>query len=204
MTDAWDKVNQRTYWDPTGGDRFMAFFFSSHGFPSVKTISNKNKGPRSFGRFKVWIVVKETFHFTSWWLNQPISKICSSNWIISPPKKKAFGNPTWTCPWNLSFGNPTKKLPLKKPFSISILCHLVEIEVDPCLELTKTLQCSSLSTAKQIKHAWNQYIYLHLHITMKQIKVYISHRVGSGSPWLLSNNNEVISYPPWNEHRPWK
>ena len=22
--------------------------------------------------------------FTSWWLNQPIGKICSSNWIISP------------------------------------------------------------------------------------------------------------------------
>ena len=91
------------------------FFFFIPWIPIRKNNQQQKQRPKVvFGRFKVWIVVKETFHFTSWWLNQPISKICSSNWIISPPKKKAFGNPTWTCPWNLSFGNPTKKLPLKK------------------------------------------------------------------------------------------
>ena len=29
-----------------------------------------------------WKIIFQTF--TSWWLNQPIWKICSSNWIISP------------------------------------------------------------------------------------------------------------------------
>ncbi len=36
-------------------------------------------------RFWIWTSnIKMLQITTSWWLNQPISKICSSNWIISP------------------------------------------------------------------------------------------------------------------------
>ena len=44
---------------------------------------------------------------TSWWLNQPIWKICSSNWIISPKVRgehtKCLKSPTRVYPpWNYS------------------------------------------------------------------------------------------------------
>ena len=36
---------------------------------------------------------------TSWWLNQPIWKICSSNWIMKPQGSglKMFRDPGWKC-----------------------------------------------------------------------------------------------------------
>ena len=57
--------------------------------------------------------------FSSWWLNQPISKICSSNWIISP----RFGVNIKKCSKPPSFslevfetlrGISNKKFPLNK------------------------------------------------------------------------------------------
>ena len=48
--------------------------------PDQKNMPCSSKWVKIFP--KVW--VEDIKYLTSWWLNQPIWKICSSNWIISP------------------------------------------------------------------------------------------------------------------------
>ena len=73
----------------------VSWFFSPNIHPSIYqkwVLQGGISYPQSSPKFTLQILV------TSWWLNQPISKICSSNWIISPnlnrvKQKKIFELP---------------------------------------------------------------------------------------------------------------
>ena len=55
-----------------------------HSTFTVESAKVKNPGCPSIGLYIYPYRVLATPNIPSWWLNQPIWKICSSNWIVSP------------------------------------------------------------------------------------------------------------------------
>ena len=69
---AWPRVARRV-----AKVSHVAWSWKMHGI--FVTESSRYRPYRKIGILKSW----EITNITSWWLNQPISKICSSKWIIS-------------------------------------------------------------------------------------------------------------------------
>ena len=111
---------------------------------------------------------------TDWWLNQPIWKICSSNWIIFPRVSGLFNetcwknhqscdrsHPCWNVPWShLSFPNITR-VDTQMPIPSGILGMWRS-----CPPRAERKQLEILEVSGCLRWVWRSFYYISRYISM--------------------------------------